>query len=347
MTKTVLITGGCGFVGRYMMWHYLRLGWFVTILDDLSTGTLDQITFHPRLSIHFGSVLDLDRLAPLVENSDLVIHLASVVGVRLAHSVADHAYRVSVQGTANVIALSDDQPLVLVSSSAVYGLNHRGMVFEDDSCDEASALEYDGGIPGYATGKLHMEALGRKAMHAGRKILLVRPFNLVGSGQSSHYGMVLPTFVMRALTGLPLQVYDDGSQTRSFSDIEVFISVLTCLIETPAAWSPENFIVNIGNPTDTSIIALGRIVIDACDVNGSIEFVPFDSVFPGKKDPHIRIPGSTRINSLIGKVEWGEIREIVNRVAQYEKSRLKSSAIHSFNPNILTKQFGQLSHVNP
>ena len=347
MTKAVLITGGCGFVGRYLMWHYLRLGWFVIILDDLSTGTLDQITFHPRLSIHLGSVLDLERLAPLVASSDLIIHLASVVGVRLAHSIADHAYSVCVQGTANVIACSSHQPLVLVSSSAVYGLDRQDVVFEEGNCDEASTLAYDGGILGYATGKLHMEAMGHKAARAGRKILLVRPFNLVGPGQSSHYGMVLPTFVIRALMGLPLQVYDDGSQTRSFGDIEVFVSVLSRLIETPAAWSPENFIVNIGNPTDTSIITLGRIVIDVCDVNGAIEFVPYHSVFPGRKDTRVRIPGLKRINTLVGEVEWTGIREIVHRVVQYERSRLEPSVTPLISPIPLTKQFGQLSHVNP
>lgn len=338
MIKTVLITGGSGFVGRYLMWHFLRAGWFVTILDDLSTGTLDHITFHPRLSIHLGSVLDRDRLVPLAETADLIIHLACVVGVRLAHSVAKYAYRVSTEGTANVISAARDQPLVLVSSSAVYGLDHRQMVFEDEGCDEVSALENDGGIRGYATGKLHMEALGRKAMQAGQKILLVRPFNLVGAGQSSRYGMVLPTFVTRALQGLPLQVYDDGTQSRSFSDVEVFVSVLNRLIETPAAWAPENFIVNIGNPSDTSIVTLAEMVIEACGVSGSIEFIPFDSVFPGKKDAHVRIPGSSRINLLIGDVEWPDIRSIVQKVIEYEQLRMKGTGMPPPFSSLFTKQ---------
>lgn len=338
MNKTVLITGGCGFVGRYLVRHFLQCGWFVAILDDLSTGTLDHIIFHPRLSIHLGSVLDQDRVAPLAANSDLVIHLASVVGVRLAHAMADHAYRVAVQGTENVIIASSDKPLVLVSSSAVYGLARREMVFEDDVCDEISALKYDGGIPGYATGKLHMEFLARKAMQNGRKILLVRPFNIVGPGQSSHYGMVLPTFVTRALTGLPLQVYDDGSQSRSFSDIDIFVSLLNRLIDNPAAWYPENFIVNLGNPSDTPIITLAKMVIEASGSDVPIEFIPFDAVFPGKQDLQVRIPGSTRIGSLVGEVEWTGLNEIIRKVFEYEKLRLISKGIPVPHSTLLTKQ---------
>ena len=345
MIKTVFITGGCGFVGRYLMAHYLKLGWFVTIYDDLSTGSLEHMQFHPRLSFHQGSVLDIEKMAPLIERSDLIIHLASVVGVRLAHSRAEYAYCVCVQGTENVIAASKDQPLVLISSSAVYGLDHREIMFENDICDEKSVLEYDGGIPGYATGKLHMENLARKALCNGRKVLLVRPFNLVGSGQSGDFGMVLPTFVKRALAGLPLQVYNDGMQTRSFSDIEIFISILGRLIESPAAWQHENFIVNIGNPNDTSILSLAEMVLQACDVNGTIEFVPFDCIFPGKRDPRVRIPGSIRIKSLLGEIEWKGVRQIVQRVVDYERSRMMYANVRPPIADILNNNSLHLNHA--
>lgn len=211
----VLVTGGAGFIGCWVVRDLLGKGCQVRVMDDLSTGCLSNLPAHPRLEVVEGDVTHVEDMNRAAAGAGLIIHLAAVVGVRLAHSQAEKAYRVSVDGARNLFSKSR-APTVLASSSAVYGLTSDGAACEDDPIDEETVRAYDGGHSGYALGKWHAELLAREAAGRGQRVLVLRLFNTIGPRQTDRYGMVLPTFVRAALAGTPLVVHGDGLQTAVF-----------------------------------------------------------------------------------------------------------------------------------
>lgn len=324
--KRVLIIGGLGFIGRYLIHEFLAAGWSVLVLDDLSSSTLEPVIVHPALSIHVGSVLDRQRLSLLLGKSDLVINLAGVVGMKLAHAQRERSYRVSVEGTANILDLAHHQPLVCMSSSAVYGVHRNESVSERDACSEDEVLAYDGGLPGYATGKLHMEQLALSAAAGGQQVLLVRPFNVVGIGQSSHYGMVIPTFVRQALLGDPIEIHGDGLQTRSFCDVDEFARIFRQLVENPVPWDASLRIINVGNPIQTQILDLAHLVLTTADSSSALVHIPYESVYPGKTDVRVRAPDISRLLAILGNPEWPSIAQTVAKVVQHERKKCPSES---------------------
>jgi UDP-glucose 4-epimerase len=307
----VLVTGGCGFIGRALVSRLIQRGCSVVILDDLSTGVRDETTTHERVSFHRGSVLSIDDIRAASAHVDLVIHLAGLVGKALAVQRPDDAYRVSVEGTRNVLSVLGSCPTLLVSSSAVYGVDARGPVRETEDECERHASAYDGGKRGYAVGKLHMEVLAREEAARGRPTLVVRPFNVVGPGQSGRYGMVLPRFLASALAHQPLVVYGDGRQTRSFTHIRAFVDAMLSLVEAEDAWQLEFPIVNIGAAAPASILSLAQTTIEITESKSPIQFVPYESVFPGQRDVPERTPDTTVMETLVGRLRWPTVATIV------------------------------------
>jgi UDP-glucose 4-epimerase len=308
----VLVTGGCGFIGRAVVARLVERGCSVVILDDLSTGVRDASTTHDRVTFHRGSVLHLDDVRAVSHHIDLVIHLAGLVGKALAVQRPDDAYHVAVEGTRNVLAVLGSCPALLISSSAVYGVDARGPVRETENECEQHASAYDGGMRGYAVGKLHMEALAREQAARGRPVLVVRPFNVVGPGQSGRYGMVLPRFLTSALAQQPLVVYGDGRQTRSFTHIRAFVEALLSLVEAEGAWKLEFPIVNIGAAAPTPILSLAQTIIEVTGSKSTIQFVPYESVFPGQRDVPERTPDTTVMETLVGRMRWPTVATIVS-----------------------------------
>jgi UDP-glucose 4-epimerase len=307
----ILVTGGAGFIGSHLVKALLARGHFVTVLDDLSTSTGDLLDPSERLTFIEGDILKPAEVARAARRCGLVFHLASVVGKRLVAGNPGRAYEVSTTGTRNVLEGTDGSPVVLFSSSAVYGLNHAGLAAEDSVVSDADALAYDNGTRSYATGKLHAERLGATEAERGRGVLVVRPFNVVGPGQTGAYGMVLPTFVTCALSGQPLPVYGDGTQTRSFTHVTTFIECLLRLVDKTDAWRCPVSAVNVGVPTATSVQELADIVLQETRSRSPIQRVPFDAVFPGERDVLSRAPAVDRLTSLIGPVAWPSLRAVV------------------------------------
>lgn len=302
--KRILVTGGCGFIGSALMRRLRELGARAVSVDNLSTGVrqydIDNVE---------GDVLraiDVEFAHPW----DLVIHAASVVGQRLAKDSPTLSLVTSVVGTYNVLNQTAG-PVMYLSSSAVYG--HSEFTREDVDASLADALEYDGNVPGYAVGKFLAEGLVRAAS-GERPVLVVRPFNVVGPGQTGKYGMVLPRLVAQAKAHGPLTVYGDGSQVRSFAHVDRFVDVLLELIRTPAAWNLEHPVLNVGSGRATEIIDLALEVARQNNNGVAIQHVPYADVFPGHVDVQQRIGDTSRLESLIGPVHWPSVQTIVREL---------------------------------
>lgn len=311
----VLVTGGCGFLGHHLVARLLNEGYAVTVLDDLSTGVVSNLPEDERVRFIEGSVLDPAACRKAGQGMSALFHLAGVVGMRLAVGDRDKAYKIAVEGTRNVLEATPGVPAILYSSSAVYGLTSRVAVAESDTPGETGVMAYDGGYRGYATGKWDLEAIGQEAaQEAGRSILIVRPFNAVGEGQTGTYGMVVPSFISMARSGEPLTVYDDGGQSRTFSHVGTFVEALIRLVNQPEAWVYPNNVFNIGTSESTTIGELAQIVLDETGSDSDVHYIPYGEIFPGKVDVRARVPDTTRLESLIGSVEWPTIREVVRRL---------------------------------
>ena len=316
----VLVTGGAGFVGHHLVARLLQDGNRVVVLDDLSTGSLQHLPAHERLGVVTGSVLDPAALGEAARGATLVFHLAGLVGMRRVVQDAALAYRVTAEGTVAVLAATGEAPAVLVSSSAVYGLSRRGPARESDPIVPADVLAYDAGTPGYACGKLELERLGRRAAAGDggrppRRVLVVRPFNVVGEGQSSAYGMVLPTFLDAAAAGRPLRVHGDGLQVRSFCEVGPFIDALLRLVECEAAWKLAGDPVNLGSPEPSTILDLARLVVAQTGSSSPLELVPYERDYPGRTDVAYRLPDVSRLEGLIGPTRWPTLPDVVARLA--------------------------------
>lgn len=313
-TLRVLITGGCGFIGHHFVRAFLAKGYDVTVLDDLSTGSIKNLPNHRSLTFIQASVLDEQAVRWATTNVHLIVHLASLVGMRLCHHYSDIALNVSVKGTSNLLKYARDMLLILFSSSAVYGVDSADQTEEKLIPSEAIPLSYDGGKRGYAVGKWTMEHLAMAACDRGSQVIIIRPFNVVGGGQRGCYGMVIPTFIENALQGKPLYVYGDGTQTRCFSDVHMFVNCVLKLLKIDRAWEPPYNIINIGSDQSTSIHTLARLVHKMTNSTGQICFKSYDEVFPGKRDVQNRVQHGKNLERLIGDVEWPDTSTIVSRI---------------------------------
>lgn len=184
-------------------------------------------------------------------------------------------------------------------------------------------LEYDGQKMGYAVGKWTLEDIGKAHSRQGRNVMILRPFNVVGLGQSSTYGMVVPNFINNSLEDKPITVYNDGEQTRSFSCVETVVSTLYKLIQVPAAWKNGYNIINIGSNHCVTVNHLAEAVLDITGSNSQIVHKPYTSAFPDKVDVKHRVPNLTRITNLVGEIEWPRIEEVITNMVKH--SKLQSS----------------------
>lgn len=335
MNKKILVTGGAGFIGSWLVNRLLAAGNHIIVLDDLSSGDTDNLpTKNKHLEIIRGSVLDRKIVREATRDVDLIFHLAGVVGMRLATTQRDLSYRIAVEGTENILQNTDKVPAILFSSSAVYGYSKSGTSSESMELSREIPLEYDGGEAGYATGKWEMEQLALAAARQGRPILCIRPFNVVGPRQSHAYGMVLPTFVRRALTGKPLYIYDDGAQSRTFSEVDTFIECVIRLTENYATFDKVGNIINIGAEQAIKISELAQIVLEETDRAVPVQHLPYHSIFPNRHDVRWRAPNTARLYEAIGTVPWPNIRDIVRSVfIDISKDISASTCLSETNPD--------------
>ena len=313
-----LITGGAGFIGSHLAERLLEQGHEVAVLDDLSTGRLENIEHlagHPRFSMTIGSVMDDAAIAPLVEQADTVFHLAAAVGVRLVVDKPVHTIHTNVHGTETVLrhASRGRKNVLVVSTSEVYGKG-TALPFREDA-------DLVLGPPnktrwGYATSKLLDEFLALGYWKEERlPVRVVRLFNTVGPRQSSRYGMVLPNFVRRALANEPIVVHGDGTQTRSFTWVGDVVSALIGLIEDPKT-AGEVF--NIGNGAEVSIRDLAWMVKRMTGSSSPVKFVPYNQVFDESfEDMPRRVPDIGKIARFIGYRPTVHLDEIIEHVVNF------------------------------
>ncbi len=329
----VLITGGAGFIGSHLAEKCLREGHTVTVLDNLSTGTLDNISDLLRLEGRFqfiqGSVEDASLVWKLVSQHERVYHLASVVGVKRVLAEPLTTILEGLRGTEAVLAAAAELgvPTLVASTSEVYG---RALDFLDptgqNQLDEASVLLL--GTPQrhrwiYAITKLAKEALA-VAYHKQRQspFVVVRFFNTVGPRQSPAYGMVIPNLVQAALAGQPLPVYGTGQQKRSFLHVQDAVEALYALFfHSPR--EPWGEIFNIGNPHEISILELAERIKTLTGSASPIQLIPYEESYgPGFEDMQRRTPNIGKISAWLG---WKPARDLDTILQEVIQSYVKSA----------------------
>jgi UDP-glucose 4-epimerase len=324
--RKALITGGAGFIGSHLSELLLADGWEVYALDDVSTGSLENIAHlleHPDYHLVIESVLSASVVSELVHKCDVVYHLAAAVGVRLIVEQPVHTLLTNIRGTETVLEYCTrfGKRVLIASTSEVYG-DHR----DEKPLHESSRRTYGPTTArrwAYADSKAIDEFLAL-AYHDERDLdcVVVRLFNTVGPRQSGQYGMVIPRFVQKALENEPLEIYGDGTQTRCFCHVQDAIRALKGLMETETI-SGEIF--NVGSGNRISIMDLANRVIEATESESSYTFVPYDRVYgTGIEDMLHRIPAIEKIGTTIGWEPELGLDRILDDVIQHTQLSLSA-----------------------
>ncbi|MGQ9862950.1 MAG: NAD-dependent epimerase/dehydratase family protein [Bacteroidia bacterium] len=324
-----LVTGGAGFIGSHLVEKLLKEGYHVTILDNFFTGRQENLSHisTPRLEIVEGSVEDAPKVHSLVSQSDVVFHLGGIVGVK---NVMRYPLR-TVQGTLRGMdavlsaAAACQKPIFVASTSEVYG-KHLDRL---DPQGQKTLSEKDDLVLGspyyhrwaYAHGKLLGEFLGLAYYkEQGLPVVIGRFFNTVGPRQSPNYGMVIPNFVRRALQNKPLPIYGDGTQKRTFLHVKDAVEAIYKLMQTPAA---AGKIVNIGNPTEITILALAQQILHLTHSQSEIQFIPYlDAYGEGFEDMQRRTPNIRLLQQLIDFSPNYNLDQILQETIDYERKIL-------------------------
>lgn len=296
-----LITGGAGFIGSHLAEHLLSLGHDVSIIDDLSTGRLENIA-HLRSNPGFHPVIDtisndivMDRLG---SECDIIYHLAAAVGVEMIVHSPVHTIETNIMGTAAVFRVANRyrRKVLLTSTSEIYGKSD-GVPFAED--DDRLLGPTTRSRWSYSTSKAVDEFLAL-AYHKerGLPIVIVRLFNTIGPRQSGRYGMVVPRFVTQALAGEPLTVYGDGTQSRCFCDVRDIVRGIQGLADCQQAVGQ---VFNLGSTREITIADLARLVIQVTGSRSEVVYVPYEQAYEaGFEDMQRRVPDTSKAQGLVG-----------------------------------------------
>ncbi|MBA2734785.1 MAG: GDP-mannose 4,6-dehydratase [Acidobacteria bacterium] len=297
----ILITGGAGFIGSHLSDSYIDRGDEVFVIDDLSTGSFRNIAHlkeHPRFHYTIDSVNNQPVLAELVDQCDVIFHLAAAVGVKLIVESPVRTIETNVHGTEVVLSLASKKKkkVLVASTSEVYGLSAEVPFREDGNLVMGATTK---GRWSYACSKAIDEFLAL-AYWREKKLptVVVRLFNTVGPRQTGQYGMVIPTFVKQALSGQQITVYGDGKQSRCFGYVGDVVGALVELMDHEAAVGQ---VYNIGSNEEVTILELAKRVKELTKSDSEITFVPYDEAYEeGFEDMPRRVPDISKINSLVG-----------------------------------------------
>jgi UDP-glucose 4-epimerase len=313
----VLITGGAGFIGSHLVDHLLAAGHEAVVIDDLSTGRIENLAEHasnPKLVFHRDTILNESLLSREVAKADLVLHLAAAVGVKYVIEHPLHSLHVNVRGTETLLDLVGARGVktVIFSTSEIYGKSVKIPFHEDDDrlLGAVTCHRWN-----YSVAKALDEILAL-AYHAERGLpaIIVRLFNTCGPRQTGQYGMVVPRFVDQALAGRPLSVYGDGTQSRCFGSVFDVVEGVAALLDEPRAVGQ---IFNLGNDEEVTIRQLAERVISLTESSSKIQYVPYDVAYEsGFEDMQRRVPDLSKIGALVGYRPKRNLDEILRSVIE-------------------------------
>ncbi len=319
----ILITGGAGFIGSHLAEAILDRGHEVYLIDNLSTGRLENIEGikkNPRCHVVIDSVLNGGVMNELAGKCDEIYHLAAAVGVRLIMENPVETIETNVSGTEVVLTMANlfKRKVLITSTSEVYG---KAMDIKDGGGTLSEENDLLMGPTSkrrwaYACSKALDEFLALAYHDAkGLPVIITRLFNTVGPRQTGRYGMVIPTFVKSALLGKPLGVFGSGNQSRSFTHVADVVGAMVALMECPDAIGQ---IVNIGSGEEITINELAQKIIASTRSGSTIEHIPYERVYgPGFEDMERRCPDLTKIRGLIGYVPKRNIDDIIRSVIEH------------------------------
>ena len=317
-----LVTGGAGFIGSHLVETLLHEGHEVVVVDDLSTGqarNLADVADSPSLHRHWTSILEDEGLQDLVDEVDVVYHLAAAVGVRLILERPVETIETNILGTGRILrcAAKAQKKVLIASTSEVYGKNDQVPLREDDDSVLGATSKSRWS---YACAKAIDEFLGL-AYHQNKGVPVVigRYFNTIGPRQTGRYGMVVPRFVQQALAGEAMTVYGDGNQSRSFTDVADTVRATLALSRHPEAIGA---VFNIGNGHEITINDLAHRVKTLTGSASDIVHVPYQRAYSeGFEDLRRRVPDIGKLRRLIGFVPEYDLDATLDKVIRYYRDR--------------------------
>jgi len=318
----VLITGGAGFIGSHLADAYIKRGDQVYVIDDLSTGKIENIQHlkgHSHFHYTIESVHNHPVTAELVDQCDVIFHLAAAVGVKLIVESPVRTIETNVRGTEVILSLANKKKkkVLLASTSEVYGLSSDVPFREDGNLVMGATTK---GRWSYACSKAIDEFLAL-AYWREKKLptIVVRLFNTVGPRQTGQYGMVIPTFVKQALSGRSITVYGDGNQSRCFGYVGDVVGALVKLMDHENAVGQ---VFNIGSNQEISILELAQRVKELTQSDSEIVFIPYDEAYEeGFEDMPRRVPDITKVSELVGFRPEMSLDGILKTVIDYQSNR--------------------------
>jgi UDP-glucose 4-epimerase len=324
-TPHTLITGGAGFIGSHLAERLLNEGHRVTLLDDLSTGRLENLAPHqsnPNLRLVRDSVENERTVSILMADCDAVFNLASAVGVQLVLDEPVRSIRTTIHGTEVVLeaAFRFGRPVLITSSSEVYGKGTR-VPFDENDDVLMGPTQHARWCYAYSKGIDEFLGLAYHRQYS-LPVVIVRLFNTVGPRQVGRYGMVLPRFAAAALEGEPLKIFGDGNQTRCFCHVADAADAMIQLAQTPAAVGQ---IFNLGSDHEVSINDLARRVIDLSGQSSQIEHISYEQAYGCRFDDMLRrVPRLDKIRSAIGFQPRHSLDDIIRSVIEDQRRRIEN-----------------------
>ena len=311
-----LITGGSGFIGSHLAERLLDQGHSVTIIDNLSTGSEDNLLkVKKNIKFHHGNVLDKPLMEKLIDESDYVVHLAAALGVLNIINKPLESLKTNIQGTEVVLEASEkfSKPVLIASTSEIYGKNDKVPLSEEDdriighplksrwSYSEAKAVDESLAYFYYLEKKL--------------PVRIVRFFNTVGPRQVGHYGMVVPRFVAAALKNDPISVYGSGAQIRCFCHVDDAVDALLMVMASEQAIGQ---VFNVGNNQQVSIEELAQKIIEITGSKSKITKIPYSQAYPeGFEDMQKRVPDISKIKNVLGWSPQKRLDQIIKDVVAF------------------------------
>ena len=322
----IFITGGAGFIGSHLAEAYLERGDDVYIIDDLSTGSMDNIRFlqeDPRyknkIFVHINTILNRDMMLELTGICDVVYHLAAAVGVKTILDKPLESIVTNIQGTEKVLEMCNKfkKRVLIASTSEVYGKHLHAPLVETDNVIYGPSSKFRWS---YAASKLMDEftALAHYRTN-GLEVIITRLFNTVGPRQTGAYGMVIPSFVAQSLKNEPITVFGDGTQTRTFTYVKDVVAALIKLMESDQAIGE---VINVGGLEEISMLDLAKKIIDMTGSTSTIQLIPYAEAF-GKdfEDMQRRVPSTEKLEQVTGFAPDKSLDFILSKVIEYIKNR--------------------------